>query len=145
VGGKDDPEPDFGLDPPRAGSHTVTFGDILDQAKVGKAVSGQESVCIVIGIPPTRNPVTVFSQGTRNVLDAMNKYGVGRLFCLRPPVRRVSRPCPALQDAGLLPGQLFGLVNEKRMAPQLTLGLKGHRLIELPSAAIRLHGARGGN
>lgn len=60
----------------------VIHGDILDQAKVEKAVSGQESVCIVIGIPPTRNPVTVFSQGTRNVLDAMKKYGVGRLVCV---------------------------------------------------------------
>jgi len=31
------------------------------------------------------------------------------------------------------------------MAPQLTHGLKDHRLNELPSAVIRLHGARGGN
>src|SRR3989304_3801690 len=67
------------------------------------------------------------------------------VFIVRPPVRRVSRPCPALQDAGGLPGQLFGLVNEERMAPQLTHGLKDHRLNELPSAVIRLHGARGGN
>jgi len=50
-----------------------------------------------------------------------------------------------LQDAGWLPGQLFGLVNEERMAPQLTHGLEDHRQIELPSAVIRLHGARGGN
>ena len=63
------------------------------------------------------------------------------VFIVRPPVRRVSRPCPALQDAGWLPGQLFGLVNEERMAPQLTHGLEDHRRIELPSAVIRLHGA----
>src|SRR5512139_2789481 len=69
----------------------------------------------------------------------------GEALIVRPPVRRVSRPCPALQDAGWLPGQLYGLVNEKRMAPQLTHGLKGHRQIELPPAVIRLHGARGGN
>ena len=69
----------------------------------------------------------------------------GEALIVRPPVRRVSRPCPALQDAGWLPGQLFGLVNEGRMAPQLTHGLEDHRQIELPSAVIRLHGARGGD
>ena len=62
----------------------------------------------------------------------------GEALIVRPPVRRVSRPCPALQDAGWLPGQLFGLVNEGRMAPQLTHGLEDHRQIELPSAVIRL-------
>jgi putative NADH-flavin reductase len=60
----------------------VIRGDVLDQSSVEKAVSGQEVVCIVIGIPPTRKPVTVFSQGSRNVLDAMKKYGVGRLVCV---------------------------------------------------------------
>ena len=60
----------------------VIRGDILDQSSVEEAVRGQEGVCIVIGIPPTRKPVTVFSEGTRNVLDAMKKYGVGRLECV---------------------------------------------------------------
>src|SRR5512145_3007729 len=69
----------------------------------------------------------------------------GEALIVRPPARRVSRPCPALQDAGWLPGQLFGLVNEKRTAPRLTYGLGDHRPIELPSAVIRLHGDRDGN
>ncbi len=60
----------------------VISGDILDAVKVREAVDGQDAVCIIIGIPPTRNPVTVFSEGTRNVLDMMKKHGVGRLVCV---------------------------------------------------------------
>jgi len=60
----------------------VIRGDILDPSSVEEAVKGQEAVCIVIGIPPTRKPVNVFSQGTGNVLSAMKKSGVGRLVCV---------------------------------------------------------------
>jgi putative NADH-flavin reductase len=60
----------------------VIRGDILDPSRVEEAVKGQEAVCIVIGIPPTRKPVNVFSQGARNVLDAMKKSGVDRLVCV---------------------------------------------------------------
>jgi putative NADH-flavin reductase len=34
-------------------------------------VSGKDAVCICVGIPPTRKPVDVFSEGTRQVLAAM--------------------------------------------------------------------------
>jgi uncharacterized protein YbjT (DUF2867 family) len=60
----------------------VIQGDILDQSSVEEAVKGQGAVCIVIGIPPTRKPVNVFSKGSRNVVDAMKKSGVGRLVCV---------------------------------------------------------------
>jgi uncharacterized protein YbjT (DUF2867 family) len=66
---------------PRANLRVIR-GDILDQSSVEEAVKGQEAVCIVIGIPPTRKPVYVFSQGSRNVLDAMKRSGVGRLVCV---------------------------------------------------------------
>jgi len=60
----------------------VVRGDILDPSSVEEAVQGQEAVCIVIGIPPTRKPVNVFSQGARNVLDAMKRHRVNRLVCV---------------------------------------------------------------
>jgi putative NADH-flavin reductase len=60
----------------------VIRGDILDLSSVEEAIKGQEAICIVIGIPPTRKPVNVFSQGTRNVLSAMKKFGVYRLTCV---------------------------------------------------------------
>jgi uncharacterized protein YbjT (DUF2867 family) len=60
----------------------VVRGNILDPSSVEEAVKGQEAVCIVIGIPPTRKPVNVFSQGARNVLDVMIKHRVNRLVCV---------------------------------------------------------------
>lgn len=60
----------------------VIKGDILDQLSVEEAVKGQEAVCIVIGIPPTRKSVDVFSQGTQIVLNAMKKHGVSRVICV---------------------------------------------------------------
>ena len=61
---------------------TVIEGDILDPQAVFQAVAGQEAVCLTIGIGITFKPVTVFSQGTRNVLAAMGQHGVRRLICI---------------------------------------------------------------
>jgi putative NADH-flavin reductase len=66
---------------PRPNLHVIR-GDILDPCSVEEAVKGQEAVCIVIGIPPTRKPVNVFSQGARNVLAAMKTHRVDRLVCV---------------------------------------------------------------
>ncbi len=72
--------------PEKMGLHhdrlTVRPGDILDAASVAQAIAGQEAVLITIGIPPTWQPVTVFSQGSRNVLTAMAEQGVKRLLAV---------------------------------------------------------------
>ncbi|MFP3869087.1 MAG: NAD(P)-dependent oxidoreductase [Desulfobacteraceae bacterium] len=60
----------------------IIQGDILDQAAVQQAVAGQEAVVITIGIGVTWKPVTVFSQGTKNVLAAMQQNDVRRLICV---------------------------------------------------------------
>jgi putative NADH-flavin reductase len=57
-------------------------GDILDLAPVQQAMAGQDAVCITIGIGVTWKPVTVFSQGTENVLEAMHQRGIKRLVCV---------------------------------------------------------------
>ena len=43
---------------------TVIEGDILNQDAIERAVAGQDSVCVTIGIGPTWKPVSVFSRGT---------------------------------------------------------------------------------
>ena len=60
----------------------VMQGDILDLESVQSAMAEQEAVCITIGIGITWKPVMVFSQGTRNVLEAMRRQGVRRLICI---------------------------------------------------------------
>jgi putative NADH-flavin reductase len=57
-------------------------GDILDLEVVQRAMAEQEAVCVTIGIGVTWKPVMVFSQGTRNVLEAMHQKGVRRLICI---------------------------------------------------------------
>ena len=58
----------------------VIKGDILDLSAVEQAMAGQEAACCCIGVKPTRKPVTVFSQGAQNVLQAMERSGVERLI-----------------------------------------------------------------
>lgn len=60
----------------------VVRGDIRDKGSVSIAVSGQDAVCITIGIGPTLKPVTVFSEGTRVVIDAMKRETVSKLICV---------------------------------------------------------------
>ncbi len=60
----------------------VVKGDILDSDSVARVMAGQEAVCCTIGIKLPWPPVTVFSEGTRNLLQAMKKTGVRRLICV---------------------------------------------------------------
>jgi putative NADH-flavin reductase len=60
----------------------VVKGDIRDPESVERATTGQDAICSCIGIGPTRKPVTVFSEGTQNVLRAMHKTGVNFLVCV---------------------------------------------------------------
>ena len=60
----------------------VVAGDILDPATVNQAVEDRDAVCITIGVGPTRRPVKVFSQGAKNVIDAMTDASVDMLICI---------------------------------------------------------------
>lgn len=57
-------------------------GDITDPDAVAAAVAGQDAVCLTIGTNPTFKTVHLFSEGTRNVLGAMQKAGVERLVAI---------------------------------------------------------------
>jgi putative NADH-flavin reductase len=60
----------------------VVKGDIRDRAAVRRAVENQDAVCITIGIGPTRKPVSVFSEGARNVIEAMTPSAAKLLICV---------------------------------------------------------------
>ena len=60
----------------------IVQGDVLDANSVALAMAGQEAVCCSLGVKVPWFYVTVFSEGTRNLLDAMKKSGVRRLVCV---------------------------------------------------------------
>ena len=60
----------------------VVKGDILDPDSVALAMVGQDAVCCTIGVKTPWIRVTVFLEGTRNLLQAMKKTGAGRLICV---------------------------------------------------------------
>ena len=67
------------LDDIKHTSLQVVRGDVLDPADVESAVTGQEAVLSTIGAGAERT--TLREDGTRNIVEAMKKWGVKRLVC----------------------------------------------------------------
>jgi putative NADH-flavin reductase len=59
----------------------VVRGDVLDQASIDAAVAGQEAVVSALGHKRWFYPTRIQSDGTRNILRAMEKHGVRRFVC----------------------------------------------------------------
>jgi putative NADH-flavin reductase len=60
---------------------TVVQGDVLDYSTVEKAVHGQEAVISALGHKRYFAPTHILSEGTRNILRAMETHGVRRFVC----------------------------------------------------------------
>ncbi len=58
----------------------IIQGDIRERQSVEQGVGVSDVVIVCIGHPPTRRPVSVFSEGMKNVLQAMEQYGKRRLI-----------------------------------------------------------------
>jgi uncharacterized protein YbjT (DUF2867 family) len=68
--------PDFG------GALRVVGGDVITAVDVDEAVAGQEAVISTLGVPFGRQPVSVYSAGVTNIIDAMGRQGIKRLVCV---------------------------------------------------------------
>lgn len=60
----------------------VRRADVFDLASVEQAVSGKDAVLSVLGVPFSRRTITLYSQGTAHIVQAMNHHGVRRLVCV---------------------------------------------------------------
>lgn len=60
----------------------IIKGSILDKNIIEQAVEVQDAVCITIGTKPTFKPVTVYSEGTKIVVAAMQELACRRLLCV---------------------------------------------------------------
>jgi len=59
----------------------IVQGDVLDYASVEAAVRGQEAVISALGHKQYFRPSRILSEGTRNILRAMETHGVPRFIC----------------------------------------------------------------
>ena len=59
----------------------IARGDVLDPASLGAAMQGQDAVLSALGHRRLFVPSRVQSEGTRNVLRAMEGHGVRRFVC----------------------------------------------------------------
>jgi putative NADH-flavin reductase len=60
---------------------TIMRGDVLDYASVEAAVRGQDAVLCALGHKRWLYPNRILSEGTRNLVRAMEKESVRRLVC----------------------------------------------------------------
>ena len=58
---------------------SVVEADVHDAQAVGRAVEGADVVLSTLGVPYTRKPVNVYSDGIRNIAAAMSRHEVKRL------------------------------------------------------------------
>jgi putative NADH-flavin reductase len=61
---------------------TVARGDVLDYPSVEAAVRGQDAVVCALGHKRWFYPTRILSEGTRNLIRAMESHGVRRLVCM---------------------------------------------------------------
>lgn len=65
---------------------TVVTADVADPDAVDAAVAGSDAVLSALGVPPSRKPITVYSQGAANIIAAMHRHGVKRLIAVSSSV-----------------------------------------------------------
>ncbi len=56
--------------------------DVMAAASIAAAVTGKDAVISSLGAKISRQPTTLFSQGTRNLIAGMQLAGVRRLICI---------------------------------------------------------------
>ena len=60
---------------------SVVRGDVLDPPSLEAAMPGQEAVLCALGHRQYFRPTRILSQGTANILSAMDSHGVRQLIC----------------------------------------------------------------
>jgi putative NADH-flavin reductase len=58
----------------------VEQADVHDPDAGSRAVEGNDAVLSTLGVPFTRMPVSVYSDGVRNIAAAMSRHGIKRLI-----------------------------------------------------------------
>jgi putative NADH-flavin reductase len=57
----------------------VVAADVHDAASASAAIDGCDAVLSTLGVPFSREPITIYSGGAKNITDAMRQHGIKRL------------------------------------------------------------------
>jgi putative NADH-flavin reductase len=60
----------------------IRRGDVLDLDSLQAALSGQQAVISSLGSKLSRKPTTLLSEGSKNIIKAMQAHNVRRLICI---------------------------------------------------------------
>lgn len=60
---------------------SVVRGDVFNYDDVLCALEGNDAVLSLFGVPYSLKPISVYSEGTTNIIRAMNEAGIKRLVC----------------------------------------------------------------
>ncbi|MEA2683652.1 MAG: hypothetical protein QOK05_1980 [Chloroflexota bacterium] len=90
----------------------VLGGDVYDPASVAQAVAGHDAVLSTLGVPYSRNEITVYSEGVANIVESMRQNGVRRLVCVSSSA---TDPATRFNDTG------GGFFFEKVLKPLITM------------------------
>jgi putative NADH-flavin reductase len=75
----------------------VVGADVADAGAVDAVVAGGDAVLSALGVPYSRRPISVYSQGAANIVAAMHRHGVKRLVVVSSaPLDPAYRPSSSL-------------------------------------------------
>ncbi|MFF1634821.1 NAD(P)-dependent oxidoreductase [Leifsonia sp. NPDC058248] len=97
--------------PAAAGDIRVLAGDVYELADVRRAVAGADAVVSTLGVPYSRKPISIYTQGTGNIVAAMQQEGIRRLICVSSSA---TDPATRYHDTG------GGFFFEKVLKPIIT-------------------------
>lgn len=117
--------------------------DVLDQDSVIQALAGADSVVSALGIGASRDPTVVYSQGTANILRAMDVHAIRKLAVISAAPVGPRTEQPLLQRRIVMPilERIFGATyhDMRRMEAELErseldwVSLRPPRLLDKPA------------
>jgi len=60
----------------------VVPGDAMDAGSASSAIAGHDAVLSTLGVPFGKEPISIYSAGTSNIVAGMTEHGVRRLACV---------------------------------------------------------------
>lgn len=60
----------------------VAAADVLDRPEAARAIKGADAVLSTLGVPFSRKPINLYSDGIASITEAMARYGVKRLVAV---------------------------------------------------------------